>query len=182
MSSPNPSISAILKLADIFMDLSATQLDLIASIASDREYAKDELIFAENAVSDELYVVADGEIVIQVDPALIGKTSEAGLQTIATIRRGQSFGEVALLDEGRRSAAARAAEDATHLICIPRDRLMKMCENYPEMGFRLMYNLALDLSMKIRNADLQIREQLLYVHQLHQPKQADGDSTGAKSE
>jgi CRP-like cAMP-binding protein len=152
----------------------------VASVASDREYAKDEVVFEENAISDELYVVADGEVAILVDPAMIGKASEAGPQTIAVIRRGQSFGEVALLDEGRRSAAARSAADATHLICIPRDRLMKLCQNYPEMGFKLMYNLALDLSMKIRNADLKIREQLLWVHQESQRKTSSDDQNEKK--
>jgi hypothetical protein len=30
------------------------------------------------------------------------------------------------------------------------------------LGYRLMYNLAADLAMKIRNTDLRIRETLLY--------------------
>ena len=37
-----------------------------------------------------------------------------------------------------------------------------LCETYPQLGYRLMYNLAADLAMKIRNTDLRIREQLLY--------------------
>jgi hypothetical protein len=30
------------------------------------------------------------------------------------------------------------------------------------LGYRLMYNLAADLALKIRNADLRIRETLIY--------------------
>jgi hypothetical protein len=37
-----------------------------------------------------------------------------------------------------------------------------LCDTYPQLGYRLMYNLAADLAMKIRNTDLRIREQLLY--------------------
>jgi hypothetical protein len=37
-----------------------------------------------------------------------------------------------------------------------------LCETYPQLGFRLMYNLAADLAMKIRNTDLRMRERLLY--------------------
>lgn len=166
------SIVSILKLADIFYELTPTQLELIASIATDREYTTGELIFAENDMSDELYVVADGSVEIRVSASILGKEEEgeSGRKTIAVIRRGQSFGEVALLDEGRRTAEARSAEAETHLICVPRDKLMMMCETYPQMGFRLMYNVAIDLSMKIRNADLQIREQLLWSQQ-QEPKQ-----------
>ncbi len=45
---------------------------------------------------------------------------------------------------------------------IPRDKLIMLCDTYPQLGYRLMYNLAADLAMKIRNTDLRIREQLLY--------------------
>lgn len=75
---------------------------------------------------------------------------------------GQSFGEVALVDEGLRSASARAAQKETRLLVIQRDKLIMLCETYPQLGYRLMYNLAADLAMKIRNTDLRIREQLLY--------------------
>ena len=81
---------------------------------------------------------------------------------VARLRRGQSFGEVALVDEGLRSATARAAQKETRLLVIQRDKLIMLCETYPQLGYRLMYNLAADLAMKIRNTDLRIREQLLY--------------------
>jgi hypothetical protein len=47
-------------------------------------------------------------------------------------------------------------------LIIPRDKLIMLCDTYPQLGYRLMYNLAADLAMKIRNTDLRIREQLLY--------------------
>jgi hypothetical protein len=53
----------------------------------------------------------------------------------------------------------------TTLVVIHRDRLVMLCESYPQLGYRLMYNLAADLAMKIRNTDLRIREQLLYTTQ-----------------
>ena len=82
--------------------------------------------------------------------------------TIATMRRGQNFGEVTLVDQGLRSASARCAMPNTHLLVIPRDRLMMLCDTYPRLGYKLMGNLAADLALKMRNADLSIREQLLY--------------------
>jgi CRP-like cAMP-binding protein len=81
---------------------------------------------------------------------------------VARLRRGQSFGEVALVDEGLRSATARASQKDTRLLIIQREKLIILCETYPQLGYRLMYNLAADLAMKIRNTDLRIREQLLY--------------------
>jgi CRP/FNR family transcriptional regulator, cyclic AMP receptor protein len=154
-------ITSVLKQADIFYELTNTQLELVASICEEKAYPIGGLIFGENTPGDELYVIADGEVDIQVDPVLIGKSSELGPQTIATLRRGQSFGEVALVDQGLRSAAARAQHN-TQLLVIPRGKLMLLCDTYPQLGYRLMRNLAADLSMKIRNTDLQIREHLTW--------------------
>ena len=156
------SITSVLKQADIFFDMTNTQLELVASICVEKVYQKGELIFAENTPGTELYLIADGEVDIQVDPAVIGAESGVGPYTIATLRRGQSFGEVALVDEGLRSAAARCTQHNTRLVVIPRAKLMLLCDTYPQLGYRLMRNLAADLSMKIRNTDLQVREHLIW--------------------
>lgn len=156
-----PNIS-VLKEADIFYELTDTQLELVASICEEKVFGRDEVIFAENTSGNELYVIGNGEVDIEVDPALIGRTDAAGPQRIATLRRGQSFGEVSLVDQGVRSASARATRHDTRLIVIPRDKLMLLCQTYPPLGYVLMRNLAADLAMKIRHTDLQIREQITW--------------------
>lgn len=156
------SVVSVLRQADIFDELSNTQLELVGSICSERHYQAGDVIFEENTPGDEMYVIASGEVEIQVDPALIGGDDSAGPHTIAVLRRGQSFGEVSLVDEGLRSASARCSQQDTHLIVIPRDKLMLLCDTYPQLGYRLMRNLAADLAMKIRHTDLQVREQITW--------------------
>ncbi len=159
----NPTIVNFLKQSDIFFQFTPTQLELVANLCQEAKYQKDDLIFRENSSSKELYIIAQGEVDIFVDPALVSAT-DTGMENhvIATLRRGQSFGEVALVDEGLRSASACATQKDTKLLVVPRDKLIMLCETYPPLGFRLMHNLAADLAMKIRNTDLRIREQLLY--------------------
>jgi CRP-like cAMP-binding protein len=155
-------ITSVLKQADIFYELTNTQLELVASICEERTYQTGAVIFAENTAGDELYIIAEGEVDIQIDPAVVGISDAGGLYTIATLRRGQSFGEVALVDQGLRSAAARCAQHNTQLIVIPRDKLMLLCDTYPQLGYRLMRNLAADLAMKIRHTDLRLGEQITW--------------------
>lgn len=159
----SPTTVNFLKQCDIFYHFTPTQLELVANICQEAVYQKDDLIFKENSSSKELYVIIQGEVDIVVDPSLVS-TVEDGIENrvIATMRRGQSFGEVALVDEGVRSASACASQKDTHLLIIPRDKLIMLCDTYPQLGYRLMYNLAADLAMKMRNTDLRIREQLLY--------------------
>jgi CRP/FNR family cyclic AMP-dependent transcriptional regulator len=158
------SLQTILEQADIFQELTPEQLERISDICIEKEYSLGDLIFEENAASDELYVIARGEVEIVVDPSLVSdRPSNASRPaTIATLRRGQSFGEIALVDQGLRSAAARSATADTHLIVIPRDLLMEHINQDPAFGYILMRNLAADLALKIRNSSLMIREKLLY--------------------
>lgn len=152
--------------ADLFLEWDDLLLELVASVCEERTYQRGEQVFGENSVSDELYIIASGSVEIRVNPSMVvGEPSSVGqsLQTIAILRRGQNFGEVALLDEGRRTAAAVCAENNTRLIVIPRDKIMLMCENVPRLGYLLMRNLAADLATKIRNTDLDIRAHLTWV-------------------
>ena len=161
------SLVAILKQTDIFYELTLSQLELVGALCQERRCKAGDIIFEENAASDELYIIAQGEVDIQVDPSLVGEgplNPSPGPVTIATLRRGQSFGEVALVDQGLRSASARCSANNTQLLVIPRDRLILLCDTYPQLGYRLMRNLAADLALKIRNTDLRIREELLYGH------------------
>ncbi len=153
----------ILKQADIFFGLTPTQLEMIATVCQEQDYNNGDVICQENEHTDELFVIVQGEVDILVNPALVSDhPGEHKPAVIATLRRGQCFGEIALVDEGLRSATARSAANHTRLLALPRQKLVLLCEDYPQLGYRLMYNLAADLSLKLRNTDLLVREELLY--------------------
>ena len=156
-------LATLLKQVDIFFDLSPAQLNMIADLCQERHCRPGETIFEENSSGNELYVIAQGEVQITINPAVISLEGAADNTpaTLATLRRGQSFGEMALVDEGLRSASAVSATD-TLLLVLPRRPLLALCEANPPLGYQLMRNLAADLALKIRNTDLRIREQLLY--------------------
>jgi len=156
----------ILRRTDIFYDLSAAQLEMLASICEERVVRLGDIVFEENNQGDEMFVIARGAVEILVDPSIVGgpgaKKRGSLPVTIATLRSGQTFGEIALVDQGLRTASARCAETETQLLAIQRSKFMKLCDTYPEMGYRVMRNIAADLAFKIRGSDLAIREQLLW--------------------
>ena len=71
------SVASILGNADIFDELTSTQLELVSSICDERHYQAGDVIFEENTVGNEMYVISTGEVEIQVDPALIGNEAVA---------------------------------------------------------------------------------------------------------
>lgn len=154
----------IVKQADIFYKLTPVQLEMVTSLCEERSFNQGEVIFVEGAKSDEICIIAHGEVDILITPtrpsASAGQPAEP--VTIARLRQGQSFGEVGLVDSGVRSATVISGEKGTSLLVIANARLLKLCDSYPDLGYRLMRNLATDLAQKIRSTDLRIREQLIY--------------------
>jgi CRP-like cAMP-binding protein len=156
------SIINSLKQSDIFYQFTQTQLELVANLCKEKSFGPEEIIFEENTSSKELYVVVQGEVDILVNPGLVSPKGSAEKVVIAVMRRGQSFGEIAVVDEGLRSATAQARSKGAVLLVIPRDKLIMLCETYPQLGYRLMYNVAADIAMKIRNSDMRVRDKILY--------------------
>ncbi len=152
----------VLQQVDIFQDLDEARLKLIDDICTHKSYQQDEVIFEENSLSQEFYIIMDGEVEIQVDPDTIGdyRKDEHQPSTIAVLRRGQSFGEVAIVDPGVRSASAKCGSDACELLVIKRDEFVKLIESDYEMGYIVMRNFAADLALKIRQTNLMVRESL----------------------
>ncbi len=158
------SIASILATTDIFDRLTETQLELIVSISATQAYDAGQILFEENELSDELYVILRGVIEILVDPGLVGVEGTTEPVVLAELRAGQVVGEMALVDQGARSATARVRSKGTQLLRVPRKRLMLLCDTYPELGYKLMRNLAADLALKIRNTDLTVRQYQLLLH------------------
>ncbi len=155
--------TAFLKESDLFYNLIASQLELVEGICEECSFQAGKMIVHENSRDNELYLILQGQVEVLMDPELVspGPNHQASPGVITRLWPGQSFGEMALVDEGVRSASVRAVTD-THLLRITREKFLRLCTVYPELGYRVMFNLASDLSQKIRNAGLQIRQGLLY--------------------
>ena len=101
-----------LKQSDIFYQLSETQLQMVANLCKEVSFQAGDIVFQEDSDSKELYIIAQGEVDIFIKPSkvsLLGLLEDEEVP-IATLRRGQNFGEIALVDGGLRSASARATK------------------------------------------------------------------------
>lgn len=146
----------------IFQGLGPEYLDMIASISRTSRYNIHDMIFEEGTLSSELYIVVSGEVDILITPSLVGEAADSMPVKITTLRRGQSFGEMALVDYRTRAASARCGRENTQLLVIPREALINLCETHLELGYLLMRNLAIDLAGKIRTSDMRQREWLVW--------------------
>jgi len=149
------NIVEALKHTNLFFDLSSTQLANVASFVRELTVAQGETIFDQNSAGRDLYVVLHGGVEVSV-------ATDAEDTVLATFSANQSFGEMAMVDEGRRSATARAVEDDTLLLVIDTESLMRQCQADTDMGFRIMRHIATDLTLRVRKLDLHFQGQLFW--------------------
>jgi CRP/FNR family cyclic AMP-dependent transcriptional regulator len=139
----------ILEIVDIFSDLNLNQLDQIYQICTQRTVKKGEVIVREHTPSTEIYIILEGEVEIILEKNGLKNTQE---KRIGILDRGQSFGEVALVDQGLRTATVRCISETCRLLEIDRDHFLKFLKGKPEIGFTVLYNLAADICLKFREA------------------------------
>lgn len=95
-----------------------------------RYFDAGEKIFLEDDAADTMYMVRSG----RVDVITYGMVLE-------NVRPGGIFGEMALIDNGRRSAAAMAAEP-TEVVAIDKRAFLAIIRNDPQFALRVMSLLA----------------------------------------
>jgi CRP/FNR family cyclic AMP-dependent transcriptional regulator len=138
------SLVASLSKARIFTGLSQDALERIAALCQQRVYNQDDTILSEGEGSRELFVIAQG--MVEVSLSTVGEDSTP----LINLGMGQVFGEMALVDQGARSATVKALSDGTMLNVIPHDTFLNLCEEDNHIGFIVMRNLAAEMSLKLR--------------------------------
>ena len=142
----NENVSPILKSilnVPIFKNLSNKELKEVLKLTHERHYKKDEYIFKKMAPSEGMYVIVSGDVKI-LDP-------DTGT-SFALLRNDDFFGELALLDEEPRSASA-IAQCPSKLIGFFRTDLLTLIKRSPELGNKILINLARILGERLRKTN-----------------------------
>jgi CRP-like cAMP-binding protein len=122
----------------LFEGMGPDELRAMARTLRARRFRRGEVLFHEGDPGDALFVVASGAVKVVVP-------SEDGEEAIlATLRRGDFLGELALLDGAPRSASAVALE-ATEALALPRDQFLALVATDPAIRDALMASLAGEL-------------------------------------
>ncbi|MDH5424247.1 MAG: cyclic nucleotide-binding domain-containing protein [Gammaproteobacteria bacterium] len=129
------------------------ELAVIAKHLSLREIAKDEVVFEEGEKGNYMCFVAEGSLNVVKD--IDGKQNAV----ISSISRGKSFGEMAMVDLGARSATVIGARK-TELVILGRQAFDLILEQHPRTGVKLLSAVARLLSLYLRQASGRLADQL----------------------
>ena len=127
-----------------FAETPADVLALIAASGETKNLQRGDVLFSEGDTPESMYIVLSGRIAIAIgNQPIDGRES-----VLALMERGDLFGELALLDNGKRSAMARAIEPSS-LLQIPYSIVRQQLQLNPTM----LWGVTKLLAMRLRIMD-----------------------------
>jgi len=103
-----------------------------------KSFRNGEAIFEEGSVGKHMYVVVTGQVDIR-------KKTGNGNAVVATLGKGEPFGEMALVDSLPRSASAVAAGDDTSIVEIDHAQFVYIVGQQPAFALIILKALSLRL-------------------------------------
>jgi CRP-like cAMP-binding protein len=148
------SVVEHLRRVEIFAGLSDEDTLQLASLCKVRKQGAAQVVFNEGDDGDELLIIMEGCIRISINT----RSAQGAMapSTINMLYAGQSFGEMVLLGGATRSATVTCVDPCVFLVIKERE-FAALCEHSPRIGYRVMRNMAADLSYKLRSSNLLLR-------------------------
>jgi CRP-like cAMP-binding protein len=132
--------SESLRAVDLFSELEPRELDVLANVAREGEYAPGEVVVAEGDDSGRLHLVVSGHAETRVGNTKVGELGP-----------GDYFGEMAVIDRQPRSATVLATDDLTTL-SLASFSVRPILLEHPEIAIKML----LKLCGRLRATDAQL--------------------------
>lgn len=131
----------------LFEGLSQAQLKKLAALCEAERVSRGKYVFREGEPGASMYVVVEGKV--RISRQLPGMGEEA----LAILEPGAAFGEMAVVEEGLRSADAIAHEGEAVLLRIGRDPLDQLLFTDKELAYSVLWSLVRTLSARLRDTN-----------------------------
>ena len=132
-----------------FAGIGEESLKAVAMIAEEKQVPAGTHLFSEGDPADAMNIIVKGEVSIQY---ILG-TGER--RTVDTLVEGDILGWSALVEPYKYTAVG-AATRATHMITIDAKKLRGLCDQDPQLGYRLTTQIARLLAHRLEGARVQL--------------------------
>ncbi len=124
-------------------------LDTVLVRKYEKAFLKNDVIFKEGDKSDTTYFILEGEV-------RIIKQVHGIIQTLATFKKGDFFGEMSMFANRPRSTTAEVTQDS-YLLVVPMDGFQALIESRSDFGVKVVKTLC----KRLEKANEQIETLLL---------------------
>lgn len=144
-------ITETLRKVPIFSELSNKELEKVGYISHMREYDDEEIIFHESQPGAGMYMIRIGKV------RIVHKTATGDDQELTILSDGDFFGDVGLLDNSPRTAAA-ISMGKSQIIGLFRPEILKLIDKDPKLGCKILLKLARGIAARLRHANRQLKK------------------------
>lgn len=141
MADPNEALLKIATSVKLFTGMPRTLLVKVLSCADRISVKKGDLFFNEGDAGESFYILIIGQVIVE-------RMNEGKWIQLATLKPGDSFGEMTLIDEKIRSARVKAGTDCTALF-VPLQRI----KQYDDLTSALYLSIAKVLAKRLKSAN-----------------------------
>lgn len=142
-------IFKVLKNVPIFSELSKKELHEIKKIIHRRKYKKGEPVFRMGDPGLGMYIIINGMVNI------VEENEKNAVKTLAVLKDGAFFGDLALLDEAPRSASA-IADDSCDILGFFRPDFLDLLYRKPKLGIKILIALSRIIGERLRRTNEQL--------------------------
>jgi hypothetical protein len=129
-----------------FSDFSFDELRQIFKLSTRSVYKKGEVIFEENTIGNRMYIIISGTVAIT-------KMVDGEKIYVNSLKDGDCFGEMGIVDSSPRYATAEAESDC--IVIAINEVILR--HSAPELCLKLYKNLTSILSEKLRKTDMKVQ-------------------------
>ncbi|MEE8440526.1 MAG: GGDEF domain-containing protein [Spirochaetia bacterium] len=153
----------LLKTVELFKQLSADELAILADHADFLEFADGEEVFAISSTDRELFVIESGEV------RIVKKGGDGHEIDLARFVAGESFGEQDFMSDSPRTASAVSDGDSRLLVFPTRGSdVDEVMLEHPEIFARVLHQLLAIVADRIRSTNKLVSENSSWVRELRQ--------------
>jgi CRP/FNR family cyclic AMP-dependent transcriptional regulator len=132
----------------IFRELNEIEKQKVLKIFKKREIKKDEIVVKEDEVGDSAFLLVEGKVQVLKKSIY----NEAYVVTIIEAGGKEFFGEINLIDGGKRTSTIKTIEDSV-ILEITRDEFKKFMDKNPITGYKIMWQMTQSCAKHLRKAD-----------------------------
>ena len=144
-----------LKAVPILRDLDEGELHQFLKIARRVQFPRGQAILTEGQTAETMYVIEEGMVVVSKTLVMARGSEDSRdrdkILTKLSAEDHATFGEVALFEQGKRTATVVAVTDCL-VLEISKADFLKLAEENPRIGYKITRNIAELLCSRLRKA------------------------------
>lgn len=135
----------------LFAELSNREIQELGKVLQSKTYQSGETVFQQGSPGVGLFVVMVGSVEVRQEE------EDGTFLRLASMKPGEFFGELALLDDSHRTATA-VAVDETSVVALYRTDLLALAETKPRLGVKILMQLSQIVAERLRRTNRALKD------------------------